>query len=292
MLQPGTLALALVLFGAGAGAQPSLGPALRKRSLTLTSGPSEPLPEVRGAQGVGITFHFDGPILEESVKVDEDRVRVVDVGKRSLLVEPLTAPRADAPTQVSVRYADGEPRRATFAIVPHPSEVDTWVEVTRPPQPPGEACQARLDALNARCDVRSPTAFRRSGLLNHQGIQVRTFKRGEDNSAGDFVVFGGVSFLGQEWALVEVNLRNEGGKPRAPRVTALKGQDGQPVLVRSVTEEPKELSPGQRGTVWIETEVPPASAGVGFTLEVSEPDGRSLQVFSVELPPRTQEGKR
>ncbi|HLL02426.1 MAG TPA: DUF2381 family protein [Myxococcaceae bacterium] len=282
----------LLLLGAVSRAQPAPGLAHRQRSLSVTGLPAESVPEVRGAQGVGITFHFDGPILEESIKVDEERVRVVDVGKRSLLVEPLTTPRTDPPTQVSVRYADGEPRSATFAIVPHPSEVDTWVEVTRPTQPPGEACQARLDALRSRCDARSSTAFRRSGLLTAQGIQVRTFDR-QGTSKGGLVAERGVSFLGQTWALVEVVLRNRTGKPRAPRVTALKGQDGQPVLVRSVTAEPEELAPGQEGTLWIEAEVPPASAGEEFTLEVSGPGSHaSLEVFTVELPPRTREGKR
>ena len=118
-------------------AQPAPGLAHRQRSLSVTGLPADSVPKVRGAQGVGITFHFDGPILEEAVRVDAARVRVVDVGRRSLLVEPLTVPRADPPTQVSVRYADGQPRSATFAIVPHPSEVDTWVEVTRPTQPAG-----------------------------------------------------------------------------------------------------------------------------------------------------------
>ena len=291
MLQPGTLALALVLFSAMAGAQPLLGPALRKRSLTLTGGPSEPLPEVRGAQGVGITFHFDGPILEESVRVDAARVRVVDVGKRSLLVEPLTAPRENEPLKVSVLYADGAPRRAAFVIVPHPSEVDVWVEVTRPTPQPEEACQARLDALGARCGAHSPTAFRRSRLLTPGGIQAKAFL-GRADTAGGFESAQGVFFLGETWGLIEFTLHNQTGQPWVPRVATMKGKGGQPVTVRQVTAEFEELAPGAIGRVWVETDVPPAEAGGEFTLEVTGADGRSIQLADILLPSRTPEGKR
>lgn len=291
MFQPGTLALMLVLAGAVAGAQPSAGPVLRKRSLTVTGNPSEPVPEVRGAKGLGITFHFDGPILEESVRVDAARVRVVDVGKRSLLVEPLVALQAEAPTEVSVVYEQGEPRRATFVLVAHPSEVDVWVEVTRRMRQPEEACQARLDEVRASCGAHSPTAFRRSGLLTAAGIQAQEF-RGSERNAGHLVPEQGVFFLGKTWALVELELRNETGQPWVPRVAAMKGKSGQPVTVRQVTAESEELAPGESGRVWVETDVPPADAGIEFTLEVTGADGRSVQAPKVQMPPRTPEGKR
>ncbi len=292
VLQPGTLTLLLLLIGTVARAQPTPSPTHRQRSLTVTGNPTEPVPEVRGAQGVGITFHFDGPLLESSVRVDEARVRVVDVGKRSLLIEPLTAPRADQPVEVSVLYADGEPRRAVFVIVPHPSEVDTWLEVTRRTQPPGEACQARLEELRARCGAHSPTAFLRSGLLTPEGIQAREIL-GQRASGGSLVATRGVVYLGQTWVLVEVEFQNGTGQTWAPRVATLTGKGGQPVTVHWVTAEPAEVAPGGMGRVWVETaEVPPSGAGVEFTLEVTGADGRVLRVQEVKLPPREQEGKR
>jgi uncharacterized protein (TIGR02268 family) len=289
--QPGTLALVLLLLGAVARAQSAPGPAVRKRSLTVTGNPAEPLPEVRGAQGVGITFHFDGPILEESVRADASRVRVVDVGKRSLLVQPLTPPRADQPMEVSVLYAEGEPRWAAFAIVAHPSEVDVWVEVTRRTQPPDAACQARLDEVRARCGMHSPTAFWRSGLLSEEGIGATKF-RAQTTGVGGVVSLGGVSLLGQEWVLVRVGFRNDTGQPWAPRRATLHGEGGQPVTVLAVTAQPEELAPGQKGFVLVETQRPPKDAGGVFTLEVGGADGRSFQVPNVQLPPRKEEGRR
>jgi len=289
--QPSTLALVLLLLGAAAGAQPAPSRALRQRSITVTGNPADPLPEVRGAKGIGITFHFDGAIREESVKVDESRIRVVDVGKTSLLVEPVTEPRADQPSEVSVMFVDGEQERGAFAIVPHPSEVDTWIEVTRRTEQPSAVCQARIDELRARCGAQSPTVFRRSGLLKAGGILTRTFQRYAD-SGGNLVSDGGVSFRGEDWVLLEVEIRNLSGQPWAPHVATLKSKDGAPVTVRLMTSEVEEIPPGMSRRVWVEAGDPPASAGVFFILEVSGADGRSVRVGNVALAPRTQEGKR
>jgi uncharacterized protein (TIGR02268 family) len=223
--------------------------------------------------------------------VDESGIRVVDVGKESLLVVPVTEPRADQPSEVSVTFADGEQERAAFKIVPHPSEVDAWIEVTRQTEQPGVACQARIDELRARCGAQSPTAFRRSGLLPDRGIQARTFQRYAD-SGGGLVSGGGVSFRGRDWVLVEVEIINASGQPWAPRVATLKSRDGKPVTVRLMTPEVEEIPPGARGRVWVEAGDPPASVGVFFILEVSGADGRSVHVGNVELAPRSEEGKR
>jgi uncharacterized protein (TIGR02268 family) len=291
LLQPSTLALVLLLLGAVARAQPAPNRAHRQRAITITGNPAAPLPEVRGAQGIGITFHFDGLIREDSIKVDESRIRVVDVGRQSLLVEPVIEPREDQPSEVSVTFADGEQERAAFRIVPHPSEVDTWIEVTRQTEQPGASCQARIDELRARCGAQTPTAFRRSGLLQAGGILTRTFPRVAD-SAGALVSHGGVSFRGSDWVLVEVLIRNPTGQPWAPRVATFKSKDETPVTVRVVTPETEEIPPGMSRRVWVETDDPPAGAGVFFTLEVSGADGRFLRVGNVELAPRAQEGKR
>jgi uncharacterized protein (TIGR02268 family) len=290
LLQPSTWALLLLLLGAVARAQPAPSPAHRQRSLTVTGNPAAPVPEVRGAKGLGIAFHFDGPILQESVKVDEAFIRVVDVGKKSLLVELVAEPREDQPSEVSVTFADGEQERAAFRIVPHPSEVDTWIEVTRRTEQLGAACQERLDELRARYGAQSPTAFRRSRLLRDMGIQARTFAL--PSSMGGLESDGGISFRGGLWMLLEVEIRNRTGQAWAPRVATLKSKNGTPVTVRGVTAAHETIAPGELGKIWVETDDPPASEGVIFTLEVSGTDGRVLRAEGVELAPRTQEGKR
>ena len=293
MLQPFTLPLVLLLLllGAVARAQPAPERAHRQLALTLTGNPAAPVPEVRGAQGIGITFHFDGPIVEQSVQVDASRIRVVDVGPKSLLVELVAEPRADEPSEVAVTFADEEQQRAVFRIVPHPSEVDAWVKVTRRTEQLGEACQARLDELRARCSAQSPTAFVRSGLLPPEGILARTFQSYSD-SAGGRVSDGGVSFRGKGWVLLDVVLSNPTGQPWTPRVATFKSQNGTPVTVRRLTSEVEAIPPGETGSVWVETDEPPESAGGLFTLEVSGADGRTLRVGNVKLAPRAQEAKR
>jgi uncharacterized protein (TIGR02268 family) len=291
LLQPSTLALVLLLLGAAARAQPAPSRAHHRRSIIATGNAADPLPEVRSAKGIGITFHFDGAIREESVKVDESRIRVVDVGKKSLLVEPISEPLADQPSEVSVMFADREQERVAFRIVPHPSEVDTWIEVTRRTEQPDAACQARIDELRARCGAQSPTMFRRSGLLGKEGIPARRFERGAD-SEGALVSDGGVSFRGEGWVLLEVVISNPTGQPWAPHAATLKSKDGAPVTVRLITPEVEEIPPGMSRRVWVETDDPPANAGVLFTLEVSGADGRSVRIGNVALAPRMQEGKR
>lgn len=291
MFQPSTLSLVLLLLGAVARAQPAPERAHRQLALTLTGDPAAPVPEVRGAQGIGIAFHFDGPIVEQSVEVDESRIRVVDVGPKSLLVELVAEPRAEQPSEVAVTFADEAKQRAVFRIVPHPSEADTWVKVTRRTEQLGAACQARLDELRARCSAQSPTAFRRSKLLPDEGILARTFQKYVD-SAGSLESGGGVSFRGKDWVLLDVEVLNPTGQPWTPRVATFKSQDGTPVTVRLVTASTGEIPPGGKGRVLVETDVPPERAGGLFILEVSGKDGRTLRVGNVKLAPPPQEGER
>jgi len=291
LFQPSTLALVLLLLGAVAQAQPAPSRTHRQRSITLTGNPADPAAEVRGAKGIGITFHFDGPILEESVKVDEARIRVVDVGKRSLLIELVAEPRAEQPSEVSVTFADGAQRRAAFAIVPHPSEVDTWIGVIRRTEELGAACQARIDELRARFGSQSPTAFRRSRLLPVEGILARTFTRKVAN-AGDLEADQGVSFRGKDWVLLELRIANQTAQPWTPRVATLTSKDGARVTVRLLTAETAEILPGESRRVWVETDAPTESAGELFALEVSGADGRVLRVENVKLAPPVREGKR
>jgi len=92
--------------------------------------------------------------------------------------------------------------------------------------------------------------------------------------------------------LLEVVISNPTGQPWAPRAATLKSKNGAPVTLRLITPEVEEIPPGMSRRVWVETDEPPASAGVFFTLEVSGADGRSVRVGNVEFAPRTQEGKR
>lgn len=99
----------------------------------MAASPAEPLPALRVAAGVKTVIELDAEVDKASVQVDPTRVRLVDVGGRALFFETLVTPGEKEHWEVSVRYADGaRPEWATFALVAHPTEMDTWVEATRP----------------------------------------------------------------------------------------------------------------------------------------------------------------
>jgi hypothetical protein len=129
--------LLLLVQAAAAEAQPQ---ALGERSITATS--REPLPEVWVATGHRTAIVFDAPIEKASVELGAARVTLVDVGERSLILEPLVNPGEDERWVLRVKYAD-PPEWAAFVLVSRPGEVDLQLEVVRQRQTL-ENCQAEL----------------------------------------------------------------------------------------------------------------------------------------------------
>jgi hypothetical protein len=123
------LALGLCLLGGAlAHAQPAPSREPRRRSVTVTGSPVE----VRIETGTRTVFVFAVPIRGEAVEVDRARIQVVDTGGRSLIIEALDEPRAGERWPLRVPLADGRATAwAEFALVAHPSEVDTEIEVAR-----------------------------------------------------------------------------------------------------------------------------------------------------------------
>jgi hypothetical protein len=93
MLQPvtPTRALLLLLAVTAAEAQPARG-----RSVTVAARLGEPLPELRVAAGYTTTLVLDAPVDKDSVQLDTPRdaprIRLVDVGGRSIVFETLVTP--------------------------------------------------------------------------------------------------------------------------------------------------------------------------------------------------------
>jgi uncharacterized protein (TIGR02268 family) len=100
--------------------------------------------EIRVAAGIATTLVFNAAIDRASVEVEGQRTRfrLVDVGERTLFLEPLVPPGDGERLGVRVRYKDGaSPASAVFALVSHPTVVDTRVDVARV-QPTPEALAA------------------------------------------------------------------------------------------------------------------------------------------------------
>jgi uncharacterized protein (TIGR02268 family) len=105
---------------------------------------AEPAPEIHALLGVTTVILFDADIVPASVQVDPTRIRILDVGVRSILFVPLLELGSNERLGLGVRYADGaSPGEARFAIVSRPPTVDTVLSVLRRPQPLAE-CQAEL----------------------------------------------------------------------------------------------------------------------------------------------------
>jgi uncharacterized protein (TIGR02268 family) len=160
MLQPVTpvRALLLLLAVTAAEAQPA-----RSRNVAIAARPGEPLPELRVAAGYTTTLVLDAPVDKGSVQLDTPRdaprIRLVDVGERSIIFETLVTPDSQERWVLRARYADGaQPEWAAFALVASPgSEVDLQVTAVRPRQAL-EPCQEQLQLGPGRALVRSRSA--------------------------------------------------------------------------------------------------------------------------------------
>ncbi len=277
MLSPATLALLLSLLGGTlAQAQPAPTREPSRRSVTLIGSPLE----AHIATGIRTYIVFGVPIQGDAVEVDKSRIKVVDTGKVSIIIEPMSEPRPGEHWTLRVPLADGlAPEVAEFALVLHPSEVDTEINVARP-KAPDTACQAAC----APCAGTSAADAIASGLIEKDGVATREFRPFTDDVSG-FQSDLGVSYRAASWVLVEVEISPPPGHPTwKPTGATLTSKTGE-VRVRALKVEPRKLrANGVR--VLAETEVPPPRAGLEFTLRLNGPEGApSLSIPAVTLPP-------
>jgi uncharacterized protein (TIGR02268 family) len=281
MLQPITPARALLLLLAvtAAEAQPARG-----RSVTVAARPGEPLPEVRVAAGYTTTIVLDAPVDKNSVQLDTPqdapRIRLVDVGERSIIFETLVTPGSQERWALRVRYADGaQPEWAAFALVAAPgSEVDLQIHAVRPRQALAP-CQEQLAAAQARCEGARATRAEvwaladRLGGKSVQALDVRaTQAKGTAYRLGDGLL------------LVLKPVKKEAGPPWTPTAAVLrsKAAANEEVLVHAVHS--RAGPPGEWGEVAVEAALPSPAAGRLFELELRGASGQSLTVDRVEIP--------
>lgn len=281
MFQSAPLALALILLGgAVARAQPTPVREPRRRSVTLTGAPLE----ARVATGVRTLLVFGVPIRGKAAEVDRARIQVVDTGERSIIIEPLSEPQAGERWMLRIPLADEKaPEVAEIALVSHPSEVDTELDVARR-GPPDTVCQTAC----APCAGMSLTDALISGLIGSHGVQT-TPVRGVTDAASGFGSKTGVAYRAASRVLVDVVVIPPPGYPAwQPAGAALTSKTGE-VRVRAV-----KVGPGNdAGTVrvLVETDAPHQSAGFEFVLHLHGAEGApSLSFSPVTLPP-SQENK-
>ncbi|WP_140798277.1 DUF2381 family protein [Myxococcus xanthus] len=279
MIQPVRLALTLVL--AWEAATPAMAAqeerAKRDRAVSVANSPADALPVVRVAHDTPTLFLFPAPINRKTLTFDESRIRVLDAGERSVIVQPV----ADLPEgeryEVGVFFADGRaPARAAFSLITDQTEVDTRIDVQRP----------ELTDIACPVDVPRtprPEDFVLLGFVDKEGVTATLIKPYDDASQG-FSIVSAIAYRGQGWVLVDATIRNHPGRSIwEPREAVLTGRAGLPLRARIVTVEAGEIVPGGSGRILAVAEVNQLSASPVFTLEMVG-DGRMLTIPNVRLP--------
>jgi uncharacterized protein (TIGR02268 family) len=242
------------------------------------------VPEVRVAARIATYFVFDAAIDRASVEVEgrATRFRLVDPGERTLYLELLEPPGEGERLIVRVRYKDGAaPASATFALVSHPTVVDTRVNVVRRPSTPEVQV---LEAALAQCEAEGPSNLVLSGRLDMDGVRARPAEVAQLVQAG-MRLSEGVGYRAGTWAVVAVRVHNlPGQQPWTAGEVRLTRADGTLVKVRSLRMDRPRLAPGEVGLVVAETEKPSWTSGEVFRLELREKGGgRHLVIGTVEL---------
>ncbi|RKG57624.1 DUF2381 family protein [Corallococcus sp. AB011P] len=281
MLQPFRLALALALvWGAAARAEPAPGVrGRRERSVAVASTSAEPLPIVRVAGDTPTLFLFSSPIQKKTLTFDESRIRVLDAGERSIIVQPVANLTDGERQEIGVFFADDRaPARAAFVLVTDPAEVDSRIDVRRP-EPPNTACQP-----TAHAPAPKPEDFVLLGYVDAKGVTTSS-RKGTLDAVQGLGLDKLVAFRGTGWILADVNIANGLERPAwTPREAMFVGRVGMPLRARLVAEKPGAIPPGEDGRVLAVVEVPETKADLVFTLELRGDGGRRLTIPDVRFP--------
>ncbi|NOK16342.1 DUF2381 family protein [Corallococcus carmarthensis] len=281
MLQPFRLVLALVLLSrVAAGAAPAPGARVRReRPVTVASTPAEPLPVVHVAADTPTLFLFSSTIQRKTLTFDESRIRVLDAGERSFIVQPVANLGDGERQEIGVFFIDrNQPTRAAFVLVTDPTEVDSRIDVQRP-EPLSTACQP-----NTQAPVPRPEDFVLLGYVDEKGVTTSVIKNKLDAVQG-LGLISIVAFRGNGWILADVKITNRLDRPSwTPREATFVGRVGMPMRARLVAKKPGAILPGEDGRVLAVVEVPKTKADLVFTLEVRGDGERRLTIPDVRFP--------
>ncbi len=287
MFQSAPLVVALVLLAGTVARAQATAREPRQRTVTVTSNPAEPPHEVHVSHEAPTGFLFGSDLRKKSVRVDASRIRVLDEGARSIIVQTVKPLEEGERQELEVEFADGKaPARAVFALVAHASDVDALVTVARQ-EPAVPTCLAEV-----RAGVRGPEDFLLLGYMGESGVPTAKIPPVTDDAHG-FESLKGVAYRGKGWLMFQVEIRNmRGPQPWVPTEATLTIKTGEKLRGRVVLEERRKPAPGKPVRVLVVTEEPPASAGLVFILEVSGADGRTLAIPEVKIPALAKEPKR
>jgi uncharacterized protein (TIGR02268 family) len=292
------LTLAALLLVATAAAQPSPLQRAAPRTVVLSGRPDESH-DLRVAPGNLTTLRFDALILRDAVEVEGNARFDMDIGEKTLTVQPLAPLGLHESRMLRVSYRAGCPAFALFRLVADPSEVDTVITVSRPPQPP-EACPSEQTSTRERCEAQgrelaqlkaqlqaiSPAAGALAGWMNDSGMQVKTSPC--KTGAGELHSENCFRMRGSTWAVVKLDpVTNTGKDPWAPtwaELTPTAG--GKPRRARALLPLNRVISPGESVSIAVEVEMPPLNQrwlSQSYTLTLCDVTGRCLTVLDLKL---------
>jgi uncharacterized protein (TIGR02268 family) len=278
------LALAILFFVGASAAQPAPARTLRQRGVTV-AGSGAPAPQVRLAPDTHTLLLFDADIDKDSVVLDATRVRVVDAGARSLVLQLLVKLGDRERLWLRVRFRDGAaPEEAVLALVSHPSEADALVDVTRHAQPLA-TCQAELEESQARCNAGTLADLAASGVLDDRGIFTDKLTVRTTHKLGPAPT-GGWIHAGPGWFVLAVRLRHPPSeRPWAFQEAGLTPTRGEGRFTARIVRV-KRTAPETESLVVVEVASSEAPAASEYTLSLTEvPGAQPLMTLTVEIPP-------
>jgi uncharacterized protein (TIGR02268 family) len=279
LFQSAPLAVALVLLAGATARAQAPGREQRQRTVTVTGNPAEPQHEVRVSSDTPTALVFGADIRKKSLRVDATRIRVLDTGARSIIVQAVKPLENGERQELEVEFADEKaPARAFFVLVGHASEIDAFVTVARQ-EPSSPACPAEVHA-----GIKGPEDLLLSGYMDGGGVPTSPIDEVTDKANG-LETRKGVAYRGKGWLMFQVRIRNtRGPQPWVPTEATLTSKTGAKVRGRVVRENVGEPAPGEKVRVLVVTEEPPPSAGLSFILELSGADGRSMTIPIPKVP--------
>lgn len=264
------------------------------------------------APGILTTLVFDAALARDSVTLDGEgtRIRRVDVGDKSVIVEPLVELGQER-ALLRVRFVDGAaPAEATLAFVSDPAQVDSNVRVSRRAHSAEvlekelaevrarcEAREVELAELRARCEANGLVGLVLAGLLNEKDLTDARFidlDARESGARGLMMTKKSWVKVAPRWLLLAVKVQNGAGQPSwsPDRVTLTSTKTDEKVEVRVARMDRPQLGSYEEGLVAVEAEPPSAATGEHFRLELSETaSGRLLSIPVTALIPKAPSGK-
>jgi len=275
------LALGLLVASAAA-AQPQLPIRQRQdRRVALPTTPAEPVPELYVAAGNLTTVAFNGSLDRDSLVVDRTRFKWMDVGDRTLVLEPFTDLGPGERLIMQVGFKDRAlPAKAVLAVLSKADVMDGKVEVDRRANTPEALLaaltqkEAELEELKARYAGSCPAGLMLSEWLYEESRPTALVVESPADDGHGLEAQKAFGFLGKFSALVAIRLRNlPGQKPWVLEQAHVAGPGGGAVKVLSTQMKPVQLEPGEEGLLVVEVKTPPWTAGKPFSVGLGDPGG-------------------